>query len=414
VDINRGVIVVGGGASGMAAAIAAARMGAPVTVLERMARVGKKLLATGNGRCNLANARLELGRFHGGDLQAVRAALEAFGLDSTLGFFAELGIAAREEEAGKIFPRSGQASAVLDVLRHELSRLGVVTHCDSPVSSLERCGGLWRARTSGGVHEGAAIVLGAGGRAAPQLGSNGSGHLLAAALGHRIVDPFPALTRLRVRSPWLGHLKGLKVDGTVELAGSAAAGEILFTENGLSGPPVLDVSRRAGEGLRRGEAIEVRLDLCPDLPGAALIAMLRERFLGGRDVTAEFALVGFLHKRLIVPVLRESGIDPVARAGAVREPAVKVLAALLHGWRLPVVGTDSWTEAQVTAGGVDLAGVHPSTLESRIAPGLFFAGEVLDVDGDCGGFNLQWAWSSGRLAGTGAATRALAHTERAR
>ncbi|HEY6000431.1 MAG TPA: NAD(P)/FAD-dependent oxidoreductase, partial [bacterium] len=156
-EARRGVIVVGGGAAGMVAAIAAARLGAAVALLERMPRVGKKLLVTGNGRCNLANARLEPGRYHGENPAFAGAALAAFGLAETLRFFAELGIEAREEEAGKIFPRSGQAAAVLDVLRHELARLGVETHCDAPVSHLERRRGHWRARTPAGVREGAAV-----------------------------------------------------------------------------------------------------------------------------------------------------------------------------------------------------------------------------------------------------------------
>ena len=407
-DALRGVIVVGGGAAGMTAAIAAARAGTPVVLLERLPRVGKKLLATGNGRCNLANARPDPGHFHGEDPAFARVALGAFGLGETLRHFSELGIAAREEDGGKIFPRSGQASAVLDVLRHELSRLEVEIHCESAVSRLERRGRLWRARTTSGSLEGAAVVLAAGGCAAPQLGSNGSGHALAAGVGHRIVEPFPALTRIRVRSPWLGHLKGLKVEGSIALGGTSASGEILFTETGLSGPPVLDVSRRAGECLRHSERVEAVLDLCPDIPAASLSGLLRERFAGGRGSTAEFALVGFLHKRLIVPALRTAGIDPAAGSGATDPEKVRALAALLKAWRLPVTGTGPWADAQVTAGGVDVAGVHPGTLESRIAPGLFFAGEVLDIDGDCGGFNLQWAWSSGHVAGTGAAARALA------
>jgi hypothetical protein len=408
VDARRGVIVVGGGSAGMTAAVAAARAGAPVVLLERMPRVGKKLLATGNGRCNLANAHPDPGRFHGEDPAFARAALDSFGLRETLRFFSELGIAAREEEGGKIFPRSGQASAVLDVLRHELSRLEVQIHCESAISRLERHGGLWHARTPAGTHEGAAVVLAAGGCAAPQLGSNGSGHALAAGLGHRIVEPFPALTRIRVRSPWLGHLKGLKLEGRVELGGSRAAGEILFTETGISGPPVLDVSRRAGECLRGGERVEAVLDLCPDIAASPLTGLLQERFAGGCGSTAEFALVGFLHKRLIVPALRGAGIDPAAGSGATDPEKVRALAALLKAWRLPVTGTGPWADAQVTAGGVDVAGVHPGSLESRVAPGLFFAGEVLDIDGDCGGFNLQWAWSSGHVAGTSAAAHALA------
>jgi hypothetical protein len=401
------VIVVGGGAAGMVAAIAAARRGTPVEILERMPRVGKKLLATGNGRCNLANARPDPSRFHGEDPSFPRAALAAFDLEATLRFFAGLGIEAREEEAGKIFPRSGQAAAVLDVLRHELARLGVRTHCEAAVSALEPRGGIWRARTAAGVHEGAALVLATGGRAAPQLGSNGSGYALAAALGHSIVDPFPALTRLRVRSPWLAHLKGLKVEGKVSLGGVTAAGEILFTGTGLSGPPVFDVSRRAGELLRRGREVRAVLDLCPDVAPAALSGLLLDRFSSRPGNSAEFALVGFLHKRLIVPALREAGIDPAGNADGVDGARVRALAALLHGWAFAVTGTDSWADAQVTAGGVATTEVNPATLESRLAPGLFLAGEVLDVDGDCGGFNLQWAWSSGHVAGTAAAARVL-------
>ena len=276
---RRGVLVVGGGAAGMVAAIAAARRGAPVELLERMPRVGKKLLVTGNGRCNLANARPDPGRYHGEDPGFARAALAAFGLDETLRFFAGLGIEAREEEAGKIFPRSGQASAVLDVLRHELARLGVQTHCEAAVSRLEPRGGLWRARTPGGAREGAAVVLAAGGRAAPQLGSNGSGHALAAGLGHRIVEPFPALTRVRVRSPWLAHLKGLKVDGRVSLGGATAAGrDPLHRDRPLRPadprrqPPRGRVAAQRARGPRRARSLPGRGGR--RAPGAAARALL--------------------------------------------------------------------------------------------------------------------------------------------
>lgn len=408
----------------MVAAIAAARRGAAVTVLERMPRVGKKLLATGNGRCNFTNAHPEPGRYHGRDRDFAAAVLAAFDLDATLRFFADLGIAAREEDAGKIFPRSGQASSVLDVLRHELARLGVETHCDAEVTRLERRPGLWEVAARAGGFRGDAIVLASGGRASPRLGSNGSGYALVQPLGHRLIPPFPALTRIRVASPFLKHLKGVKIDGVATLvppgpdrphgerlllaSDNSAAGEILFTETGLSGPPILDLSRRVGERVQRGEGTLVQLDICPDFAADALEALLRERFGGRPGVSAELALIGFLHKRLIVPVLKVAGIaDPTRPAASLIEAEVAAVAAVLKGWRFEVTGTDSWTDAQVAAGGVDVADVSPETLESRLAPGLFFAGEVLDIDGDCGGFNLQWAWSSGHLAGTEAAKCAL-------
>jgi len=406
----------------MVAAIAAARHGAAVTVLERMPRVGKKLLATGNGRCNFANARLEPRRFHGKDPGFAGAALAAFDLEATLAFFRDLGIEPREEEAGKIFPRSGQASAVLDVLRHEMARLGVETRCEAAVAGLSQQRGGWEVAVRGETLRCRAVVLASGGRASPQLGSNGSGYELARPFGHRLIPTFPALTRIRVASPHLKHLKGVKIEGVATLAaqerdlprgarvlhdpGCAASGEILFTETGLSGPPILDLSRRAGERAHSGEGTIVQLDLCPEYAAGELTALLRRRFGGRVDLSAELALVGFINKRLIAPVLKVAGItDPTRLASSLGEKDTRAIAAVLKGWRFEVTGTDSWTDAQVTAGGVDVAGVSSETLESRLAPGLFLAGEVLDIDGDCGGFNLQWAWSSGHLAGSRAARR---------
>ncbi|MHB8834329.1 MAG: aminoacetone oxidase family FAD-binding enzyme [Candidatus Methylomirabilia bacterium] len=417
------VIVIGGGAAGLVAAIAAARHGAAVTVLERLPRVGKKLLATGNGRCNFANAHLAPHRFHGADPGFAGAALAAFGLEATLSFFRDLGIEPRREEAGKIFPRSGQASSVLDVLRHELARLGVGTRCEAEVTRLAPHRAGWEVALRDEHLGCGAAVLASGGRASPQLGSNGSGYELVRPLGHRLIQPFPALTRIRVASPYLKHLKGVKIEGVATLvpqrrgsqrgldaldeSESAAAGEILFTETGLSGPPILDLSRRAGELAQRGEGALVQLDLCPEIAANDLEALLRERFGRRADTSVELALVGFLNKRLIGPALKVAGIaDPTRPAAALGEPDILALAGVCKRWPFEVTGTDSWRDAQVTAGGVDVADVCPETLESRLAPGLFFAGEILDIDGDCGGFNLQWAWSSGHLAGTEAARRA--------
>jgi predicted Rossmann fold flavoprotein len=416
------VIVIGGCAAGLVARSRGA--GGRGGHRSRAHRVGKKLLATGNGRCNFANAHLALQRFHGTDPGFAGAALAAFDLEATLAFFRDLGIEPRREEAGKIFPRSGQASAVLDVLRHELAHRGVATRCEAEVSGLVPGRSGWEVATRDETIRCGAVVLASGGRASPRLGSNGSGYELVRPLGHHLISPFPALTRIRVASPFLKHLKGVKFEGVASLvpqgrdrsrgerilheSGSAAAGEILFTETGLSGPPILDLSRRAGERAQRGDRTAVQLDLCSEIEASNLEALLRGRFGGRTDVSAELALVGFLNKRLIVPVLKAAGIhDPTRPAASLGEPGTLALAAVLKRWTFEVTGTDSWTDAQVTAGGVDVADVFPETLESRLAPGLFFAGEILDVDGDCGGFNLQWAWSSGHLAGSGAAAHAL-------
>ena len=308
------------------------------------------------------------------------------------------------------------------MLRVELAQLGVAMRCEAEVTRLAPRRGGWEVSVRAETLRCDAVVLASGGRASPQLGSNGSGYELVRPLGHRLIPPFPALTRIRVASPFLKHLKGVKIEGVASLVplgrehsgGERAAqdprhtasGEILFTETGLSGPPILDLSRQAGERAQRGEGTLVQLDLCPEFAAGDLAALLRERFGGRAEISAELALVGFLNKRLIAPILKVADIpDPARAAASLGERETLAVAAALKAWRFEVTGTDSWGDAQVTAGGVDVAAVIPETLESRLAPGLFFAGEVLDIDGDCGGFNLQWAWSSGHLAGLGAAAR---------
>jgi predicted Rossmann fold flavoprotein len=405
--VNR-IVVIGGGSAGMVAAIAAARDGARVVILERMERVGRKLLATGNGRCNLTNADLDLRRYHGGDRLFVGTVLGSFGLDDTLAFFAGLGIEPVVEEAGKVFPRSGQASSVLDVLRHELARLGVEAFTGAAVDRIAPTREGWTVGAGEREFRADRVILAAGGRAAPNLGSNGSGFALARSVGHRVVDPFPALTRIRVAGAFLKRLKGVKVDASAMLGDGGEclrreAGEVLFTDTGVSGPPILQLSRIVGERSAARLQTDLSLDLAPEIDPAALEERLAKRF-ARPGMSAEFALVGFINKRLVPVVLAEAGIQPVTGpASGVGRDGVRNLVRMLKGWRMPVAGTDSWMEAQVTAGGVDTSQVAPETMASLLAPGLHLAGEVLDVDGDCGGFNLQWAWSSGFLAGRAAA-----------
>lgn len=407
------IVVAGGGASGLVAAIAAARLGAPVLVIERMQRVGKKILATGNGRCNLANRFLSLDRYHGSDRAFVGQVLDQFGLEQTLEFFRELGLETREEEEGKLFPLCGQASSVLDVLRYELDRLGVETLCDVRVQSVEAGSrGLACVCTDGQVFPCGGVIVATGGKSSPNLGSNGGGYKIAQGLGHRVVEPFPALVQIHLNAPFLKRLSGLKVDGRVRAWGGkeprrTESGELLFTDYGISGPPILQISRCFSEALVNGWPAAVELDLFPQWTEADLAGRLARRFQEQAGKPLEFSFVGFLHKRLVPVVLKESGIELKGGCERLEFAAVKRLAALLKGWKIPVTGTESWMHSQVTAGGVELSEVEADTLESRRARGVYFAGEVLDVDGDCGGFNLQWAWSSGHVAGMAAARSVL-------
>lgn len=404
------VAIIGGGAAGIVAAIAASYKGADVTVLEKNARIGKKILATGNGRCNLTNINLSTANYHGHDPAFAQSALAQFDVKKTIGFFERLGVAHKVEEGGKVFPVSNQASSVLDVLRYELDNAGVRLLCETPVSDIKKKdNGFIIALQNGGEFQADRVILAAGGKAAPNLGSNGSGYTLAKSLGHSIVEPFPALVQLKLSSTFLKQIQGVKFVGDAEIVVNnrtvqKASGEILFTEYGASGPPVLALSRKAGEYLQKGEAVWLKLVLINTWGGDELEGYLIKRFNNGPEKELSFSFVGYINKRLVPVILKEAGIQDIRKPAGRVSPAERGnIARILRDWRFQIKGTTSWPAAQVTAGGVDVREINRDTMESRIVPKIYFAGEIIDIDGDCGGYNLQWAWSSGFVAGESAA-----------
>lgn len=405
------VVVVGGGAAGLTAAMAARYNGAEVTVLERLDRVGKKILATGNGRCNLSNTDLDIAHYHGLNPKFTYSALSRFGFYKTMEFFEKLGVAWKVEEGGKVFPVSNQASSVLDVMRHELETLGIETRCAAEVKEIVSQSDGFVLRLGDGSHFKAdRVIIATGGKAAPNLGSNGSGYLLAQKLGHSIVEPFPALVQLKLAADFLKQISGIKFvyAAEIQLKGkplARAEGEILFTDYGISGPPILALSRTAGEYLRRGKPVTLKLNLINYMSREELEAFLIKRLQQQSHKTLAFSFVGFINKRLVPVLLREAGIGDIHKpAGQVTVEERNAIIDILQDWRFEVTGANSWLQAQVTAGGVDVRDINQKTMASKLVPGLFLAGEVLDIDGDCGGYNLQWAWSSGYVAGVSAAT----------
>ncbi|NLJ77073.1 MAG: NAD(P)/FAD-dependent oxidoreductase [Peptococcaceae bacterium] len=404
------VAVIGGGAAGIMAAIAASYQGAKVTILEKNPRVGRKILATGNGRCNLTNVNLCTANYHGGNPAFTHYALERFSVKKTINFFERLGVAHKIEEGGKVFPFSNQASSVLDVLRYELDRVGVKVLCGSTVSNIKTRKGSFLIEFQDGEELNAdRVVLASGGKAAPNLGSNGGGYALAKNLGHSIVEPFPALVQLKLAAAFFKQVKGIKFDGDAEIivenkVVGQASGEILFTEYGASGPPVLALSRKAGECLQKGKAAWLKMVLINTCSRDKLERYLIKRFSDNPEKELAFSFVGFINKRLAPVMLREAGISDIRKPAGHVSPAERDrILHLLQDWRFPIKGTTSWPAAQVTAGGINVKEIHQHTMESKILPRLYFAGEVIDVDGDCGGYNLQWAWSSGFVAGWSAA-----------
>ena len=404
------ILVVGGGSAGMVAAITAARQGCTVTVLERMQRVGKKLLATGNGRCNLTNLHCTPENYHGGYPGFVESVFAQFDVPATLEFFRKLGVEPRAEDDGKVYPRSGQAASVLDVLRDEMDRLGVQVIAEARAQSLIRRGSGFECHcTNETAWSAQHVILAAGGQSTPNLGSNGTGYKLAQQIGHTIIEPTPALVQICLAAPFLKHLAGQKLQGTASLFADgdpcgSASGELLFADYGISGLPILHLSRHVSRPPRDGAAMVLQLDLFPEWSVEDLEMKIQERIAAAPEKTAEFCFVGLLPKRTIAVLLREAGIEDIQRpCGALEAAAVQALAKLLKGWRIPCSGTKSWMDAQVTSGGVHVREINPETLESKCTPGVFLCGELLDIDGDCGGYNLQWAWSSGHVAAIHAA-----------
>ena len=397
------LIIIGGGASGMMAALTAAEWlpEGSVTLLERQSRLGRKLLATGNGRCNLSNTGCAPERYHGADPDFMRPALAGFGVEDTLSFFRRLGLVCRVEPGGRVYPWSDQANSVLDTLRLALDAFGVAVRTDCPVTGLRQKKGVFRVRTPEETLSADRVILTAGGAAAPRLGGVSDGYRLAERLGHLRTELNPSLVQLRTDPTYTRSLKGVRAEAAVSLLRgeevlARLTGEVQFTDYGVSGPVIFDLSRRAVTG---GDGLAVSLDLLPDLERRELTDLLAQRQGLYPGLTLENLLTGILHNRLGRTVLRYGGRKLSASAADLTRRDLDAVAGDCKGFRLPLTGDMGLEHAQVTAGGLRTGQFDPETLQSRICPGLYAAGEVLDVDGDCGGFNLQWAWSSGHLAG---------------
>lgn len=408
------VAIIGGGPSGMVAALAATARGVSVCLLEKSARVGRKLLATGNGRCNLSNVDLSFHHYHGSAAETLLPAVfKTYGQEEVAAFWENLGIELIPGEEGKLYPRSLQASSVLNALRHRMEEQGVQVRTDAKVTEIrqEKEGG-YRLRiqhTEGGADslKAKAIILCTGGKAYPRLGSAGEGYALAKSLGLTVTQLRPALCRLLNDHPRIHELAGIKVEADLQLSRQGKmvaekAGEVLFTDKGISGPPVLQLSRDAGEGLIRKEQVTVTIDFAPEWQAGALFAHLTERMQRLSSWTAEEALESWLGKRVGAVLLKEIGVSLSAAAGTLNKRQIGDLARMIKGWELTIAQLDGYEEAQVTIGGL-AAKEFDENLMCKRYPGLFAAGEVLDLDGDCGGYNLQWATGSGLLCGEKAA-----------
>ncbi|MBO5145089.1 MAG: aminoacetone oxidase family FAD-binding enzyme [Lachnospiraceae bacterium] len=437
------VVVAGGGASGLIAAVFAAENGAEVTILEHKDRVGKKILMTGNGRCNLTNMSDVHGKYYSSDdvsLEKIYDTLVRFDAAKTRAFFQKLGLYTKEKRDGGIYPVSEQAAIVLDVLRSECARLEVKTITDCALTAVEpdRHGGSLRLvhyirqaeeqkkLTAANKKDKAKnkkseiisekketmrydrLILATGGKAAPASGSDGSGYRLAKMLGHSIIEPLPALVQLKCSGDYFKAVSGVRAqsDLTLYIDGKPAAaetGELQLTDYGISGIPVFQFSRLASRALYCGRKCEVGINFisCLSEPEQEFSDALMKRH---SEKPVEELLAGLVHKKLAAVVCKKEGIafgTTVSQAGLQK---VCGCIRLLSDFRVQVTEANSFENAQVCCGGVPLSEVDKE-FQSLRCSNVYIVGELLDCDGICGGYNLQWAWATGAIAGTSAAIK---------
>ena len=385
------VCVIGGGAAGMLAALTAAENGHRVLLLERQSRVGRKLLATGNGRCNLSNYHVSPAHYHGG-AGFCDFALSQFDVGETLQYFASLGLLTVSEASGRIYPMSNMAGSVLDVLRYALERPEIDLQTGQTVTAVRKMPEGFSVKTETDTFSARCLILAAGGAAGSKVGGGMDGYRLAKSLGHHRTALYPSLVQLKTDPTYPRALKGVKAQCGISICrGSQVlarnSGEVLFTEYGVSGPAIFDLSRSVSAG---GSDLTCLLNFFPDWEEAEVLHWLSQRQAAMAAHEASTLLTGSCHTRLGQMICKSAGFTNQRAAGLTRDDLRRIAGQATH-FALPITGTCGFDQAQVTAGGLDTSEFDPRTLQSRLVPGLYACGELLDIDGDCGGYNLQWA-----------------------
>ena len=395
--------IIGGGASGMAAALAASENKEnQVILLERQGRVGRKLQATGNGRCNLTNLHALEGGYHGNAPGFADFALKSYSPETVLDWFRAMGLFTVAEESGRVYPYSDQANSVVDVLRFALEKENITLKLGFEAEKVKKTADGFRIESKEETVECDRLIIACGGLAGTKLGGTMSGYKFLRGLGHKCTKLRPTLVQLK--SSWGGctGLKGVRCNCHAAIFHNAqlhseSTGELQFTEYGISGPVIFEISRDACQG--SGEW-SCRLDFLPDISEEILKAELLRR--KDTHLPVSELLTGILHNRLGRVVTQEVGISGYVPVAQLEENEIGAVCRAVKNFEISLTEPMGMDSAQVTAGGIVTKEFDAATMESRLVPGLYACGEVLDVDGDCGGYNLQWAWSSGRLAGTSA------------
>lgn len=402
------IAIVGAGASGLAAAVSAARQNpdAQIVIYEQKDKIGKKILATGNGRCNLTNRFMDSSCYHSDDKQILDTVLSRFGYEETIGFFRQLGLITKNR-GDYVYPRSDQAASVLQAFQRELSRQKIEIQTGASVKDIQKTGTGFRFLAGQKICHADRVILACGGKASPALGSDGSGYALAKSLGHTLSPVVPALVQLKVKQNPFQKAAGVRTSArvTARVCGQEAAsdeGELQITAYGISGIPVFQISRFLSKAIARRQRASVVIDFVPEWSPDELTALLYELKTCGAVQTAGDLLNGLFPDKLVPCLLKQADIPAGKHVSSVSGRQISALAGLCKSNSLIISDTTGFEHAQVCAGGVRTSQVNPYTMESLYTDGLYITGELLDVDGICGGYNLQWAWATGYIAGISA------------
>ncbi len=407
--MRKKIAIIGGGASGMFAAISAAyELGAgnEIVIFEKNTRLGKKLLATGNGRCNLTNMNCDVSNFHGSNVAFSKYALERFPPTKTIEFFQKIGLHSKVTHGGRVYPYCEQASAVLDILRLEIERLKIQVSDATEIVWVDKKMDCFSVHSDNGAcGEFGCVIVATGGNASPSSGSNGKGYEILKGFGHTVIKPYPALTQLKTDTKLAAGMQGVRMNANICVLNkknmiARSSGEIQFAAYGLTGSAIMDISAKA---LSVRDSIVI-LDLMPEHSTGELIEILNIRKKQLSGLACENFLVGILNKKVGQVILKHIGIEKLSLyVNEMNELQISRIAEAIKGLKFSVLGHNGWENAQTTAGGANTNEFYFDSMESKLKKGLFATGEVLDIYGDCGGYNLQWAWSTGYLAGKKAA-----------
>ncbi len=404
---GRKIAVIGGGASGMMAAISAAKMGACVTIFESTKRVGNKILLTGNGKCNFTNLLMNEACYYCKEESFIQQTLQRFSAQDLNQFFINTGMLTKEKN-GYMYPLGEQSAIVLDILRMELNKNQVCVLTEAKVVKIVKNNDMFCIETEdGNIDFFDKVIITTGGRSYPKTGSDGNGYKLAKKLGHTIYPTVPALVQLVGKDDFYKIVAGVRCEGTATLIVDGQVirqerGEIQFTDYGISGIPVFQLSRVAAYGLFDKKSVSIQVDVFPDINDKQLDEIVSQRMLIHKDSTIEEFFCGLSNKKLCAYAIKKSNLKLDTKVNLLTMEQLKRAVFHLKKIDFQIVDTKSYDTAQVTAGGVLLSEINQD-FSSKVTSNLYFAGEILDVDGICGGYNLHWAFASGYLAGQGAA-----------